>query len=244
MVHGPGDLYHRLSAYVKRMDDRRPVILLDEGLARWKCPRGYVDNVAAAIALAVVDDRATGGVFNVADPVAFTEAEWVHRIGEVVGWRGKVVTVPGGRIPVPYHVEQNLDTDSAASGRSWGIMRSSARGRPSNGRSPGSGQTPRDRRRPWGCSTTMPRMLCWPSWAIRSARGRLGLKNLRQGMRQTQCETRSSWRARSSCFTASNPRNRRRDCPPGHDGLERDQGATRRPEVLPDRRVAPGPTPG
>ena len=60
MVHGPGDLYHRLSAYLKRMDDRRPAILVDEGLARWKCPRGYVDNVAAAIALAVVDDRAMG----------------------------------------------------------------------------------------------------------------------------------------------------------------------------------------
>ncbi len=112
MVHGPGDLYHRLSAYLKRMDDHRPAILLDEGLARWKCPRGYVDNVAAAIALAVVDDRATGGVFNVSDPAAFTEAEWIRRIGEIVGWRGKVLNVPGGRIPVPYHTEQNLDTDS------------------------------------------------------------------------------------------------------------------------------------
>jgi nucleoside-diphosphate-sugar epimerase len=112
MVHGLGDLYHRLSSYVKRMDDYRPAILVDEGLARWKCPRGYVENVAAAIALAVVDDRAMGGVFNVADPVAFTEAEWIRMIGEVVGWRGKVVNVPDGRIPVPYHIEQNLDTDS------------------------------------------------------------------------------------------------------------------------------------
>lgn len=112
MVHGPGDLYHRLSAYLKRMDDRRTAILVDEGLAGWKCPRGYVDNVAAAIALAVVDDRPMGGVFNVAEPVAFTEADWIHRIGEVVGWRGKVVSVPDRRIPVQYDVEQSLDTDS------------------------------------------------------------------------------------------------------------------------------------
>ena len=68
--------------------------------------------MAAAIALAVVDDRAMGGVFNVAEPVAFTEANWIHRIGEVVGWRGKVVSVSGRRIPTQYDVEQSLDTDS------------------------------------------------------------------------------------------------------------------------------------
>ena len=112
MVHGPGDTHRRLSTYHKRMDDGRPAIVLDEGLARWKCPRGFVVNVAAAIALAVVDDRAAGRVYNVADPVAITEAEWVRKIGEVVGWRGEVVTVPEGRIPLPYRFEQSLHTDS------------------------------------------------------------------------------------------------------------------------------------
>src|SRR5262249_9761655 len=38
MVHGPGDPYGRLSPYLKRMDDQRPAIVLDEGMARWKCP--------------------------------------------------------------------------------------------------------------------------------------------------------------------------------------------------------------
>ena len=164
MVHGPGDLYHRLAAYLKRMDDRRPAILVDEGLARWKCPRGYVDNVAAAIALAVVDDRAMGGVFNVADPAPFTEAEWVHRIGEVAGWRGKAVSVPGGRIPVPYHVEQNLDTDSGRIRQVLGyhevvgpreaLERTIAWERTNFP----AGPTPAI-----GMLTTMPRMLFWPS---------------------------------------------------------------------------------
>ena len=112
MVHGPGDTYRRLSPYVKRMDDGRSVVLLDERMARWKCPRGFVDDVAAAVALAVVDERAAGRVFNVAEPVAYTEAEWVRMIGEVVGWRGEVVTVPVGRIPLPYNMEQSLDTGS------------------------------------------------------------------------------------------------------------------------------------
>ena len=122
MVHGPGDPYRRLSPYLKRMDDRRPAIILDEGLARWKCPRGYVEDVAAAIALAVVDERAAGRVFNVAEPDAFTEAEWVRRIGEAVGWRGEVVTVPGGRIPLPYRIEQALDTDSGRIRRELGFV--------------------------------------------------------------------------------------------------------------------------
>ena len=122
MVHGPGDPYRRLSPYLKRMDDGRPAIVLDEGMARWKCPRGYVEDVAAAIALAVVDERAAGRVYNVAEPVAFTEAEWVRRIGEVVGWRGEVVTVPGGRIPLPYRIEQALDTDSGRIRRELGFV--------------------------------------------------------------------------------------------------------------------------
>ena len=112
MVHGPGDTYHRLGAYLRRMSDGRPAIVLDGAMARWKCPRGYVENVAAAIALAVADERASGRVYNVAEPVAYTEAEWVRRIGEVAGWTGSIVEVPGGRIPISYHVEQSLDTSS------------------------------------------------------------------------------------------------------------------------------------
>ena len=91
-------------------------------MARWKCPRGFVEDVAAAIALAVVDERATGRVYNVAEPIAFTEAEWVRRIGEVVGWRGEVVMCRVGRIPLPYHMEQSLDTDSGRIRRELGFL--------------------------------------------------------------------------------------------------------------------------
>lgn len=112
MVHGPGDPYRRLSPYLKRIDDGRSAIILDEGMARWKCPRGYVEDVAGAVALAVVDERAAGRVYNVGEPVAVTEAEWVRMIGEVVVWRGEVVTIGEGRISVPFRTEQNLDTDS------------------------------------------------------------------------------------------------------------------------------------
>jgi nucleoside-diphosphate-sugar epimerase len=117
MVHGPGDPHHRLSPYLKRMDDGRPFIVLDEAMARWKCPRGYVEDVASSIARAVEDDRATGRVYNIAEPVAFTEAEWVTRIAEAAGWTGRVVTAPLGRIPLSFGCEQSLDTDPSCFAR-------------------------------------------------------------------------------------------------------------------------------
>src|SRR5262249_12941151 len=71
MVSGPGDAQHRLAPYLKRMLDGRPTILLNEGMARWRCLRGYVEDVAAAIALAVTNPEAAGRVYNVAEPTAY-----------------------------------------------------------------------------------------------------------------------------------------------------------------------------
>jgi nucleoside-diphosphate-sugar epimerase len=51
MVYGPGDPLHRFFPTLKRIDDRRLAILLEESYARLHPPRGYVEDVAAAIAL-------------------------------------------------------------------------------------------------------------------------------------------------------------------------------------------------
>jgi nucleoside-diphosphate-sugar epimerase len=113
MVYGPGDDQHRLAPYLKRMLDGRPAILLDEGLARWRCLRGYVEDVAAAIVLAVTNPAAAGRVYNMAEPTAHTEAEWVARIGATVGWCGEIVAVPCGRMPVPFNTAQDLCVDTS-----------------------------------------------------------------------------------------------------------------------------------
>ena len=52
MIYGPGDYARRFHPIVKRIDDRRQSIIYEEGWAGWKAPGGYVENVAAAIALA------------------------------------------------------------------------------------------------------------------------------------------------------------------------------------------------
>ena len=67
MIYGPGDYVRRFHPVLKRIDDGRRFILLQETVAEWKSPRRYVANVAAAVALAAVDDRAAGRVYNVAE---------------------------------------------------------------------------------------------------------------------------------------------------------------------------------
>jgi nucleoside-diphosphate-sugar epimerase len=101
MVYGPGDYQHRMFPFLKRMDDGRPAILMDEREAEWKWTHGYVENVADAIALAVTNERAAGRIYNVGEPFTFTMAEWVEKIGEAAGWPGRIVRVPQGRLPEP-----------------------------------------------------------------------------------------------------------------------------------------------
>ncbi len=106
-VYGPRDGQHRLFEHLKRMDDGRPAILLDERLAAWRWMRGYVENIAEAIALAVSDDRAAGRVYNVAEEVALSESEWARRIGEAAAWHGAIVALPRERLP--RHLLPDLD---------------------------------------------------------------------------------------------------------------------------------------
>lgn len=111
MVHGPGDPLHRLFPILKRMDDHRPAILIQEDAAAWRGPRGYVENMAAAIALAATSPKAAGRVYNVGDNIAFSELEWTQTVGRAAGWHGSVIAIPKDRTPahlrVPYRNEQH-----------------------------------------------------------------------------------------------------------------------------------------
>lgn len=98
-TYGPGDAQHRLYDYVRRMDDGRRAILVDERLADWRWARGYVEDVAAAIALAASDERASGRVYNVAQREAYSEAEWARIVADVHGWQGEIVAVPAETLP-------------------------------------------------------------------------------------------------------------------------------------------------
>jgi nucleoside-diphosphate-sugar epimerase len=98
-TYGAGDPQHRLFGYLKRMDDGRSTIMLEENQARWRWTRGYVENVAESIVLAVTNERAANRIYNVGETDALTEADWVRAIGQAAGWDGEVVTVPQDFIP-------------------------------------------------------------------------------------------------------------------------------------------------
>jgi nucleoside-diphosphate-sugar epimerase len=117
-VYGPGDKQHRLRPYLQRMASDGAPLLLEEGQAGWRWTRGFVENVAAALALVVGDRRSVGHVYNVGDEPTLTERDWVQRITAVAGWRGDVVSVPQPELPddlrQPVDWRYHLWTDTTA----------------------------------------------------------------------------------------------------------------------------------
>lgn len=117
MVYGPGDPQHRLWSYLKRMDDGRPYILLPEKLAGARLLRGYVGDMAEAVARCVAYEHTGSKTYHVAEPGDVTEANWVARIARAAGWRGEIVTLPEAQLPealrLPFDTRQNWTLDSS-----------------------------------------------------------------------------------------------------------------------------------
>jgi nucleoside-diphosphate-sugar epimerase len=119
MIYGPGDPLHRFRPLLQQMDENPARAEIEEGWADWKSPRGYVENVAAAIALAAASDAAAGRVFNVAEQPAYTELEWTRRIADAVGWTGEFVSAPKIRAG---NCAQHWDADSGRVRRELGYV--------------------------------------------------------------------------------------------------------------------------
>jgi nucleoside-diphosphate-sugar epimerase len=117
MAYGPGDKLHRFFPVVKRISDRRPAIVFTEDFAAWRGTKGYVDEVAAAIAVAAVSDATAGRIYNVGEADAPSELEWARMIATAMGWRGEFVIVPNDRAPAhlqtPANFEQHWVADTA-----------------------------------------------------------------------------------------------------------------------------------
>jgi len=117
MVYGWGDAYHRFFPYIRRMEDRRPAILLDEATGNWRSTWGYVDNDASAIALAAENPDSAGQIYNVSDACRPSMADWVREVMEVTGWSGilKIVRVacPPPSFGPETNAHQHLVCDSA-----------------------------------------------------------------------------------------------------------------------------------
>jgi len=99
MVYGPGDSLHRFFPLLKRVADGRSSIILSADFAAWRGPRGYVENVAHAIAVAATSDVAAGRVYNVCEEPSYSELDWQTMIARQAGWSGRLVVLPRERTP-------------------------------------------------------------------------------------------------------------------------------------------------
>jgi nucleoside-diphosphate-sugar epimerase len=91
-VYGPGDRRrHRVGRYLESMRPERDTLDLDAALASWRWTRGYVEDVACAIALATLDVRAAGRIYNVGEEAPATEGAWVRAIARVAGYAGTII---------------------------------------------------------------------------------------------------------------------------------------------------------
>jgi nucleoside-diphosphate-sugar epimerase len=115
-VYGPRDKQNRIKAYLDQMD-AEPRVLMTKEQSVWRWTRGYVEDVAAAIVLAVMDGRAVGRVYNVGEESALTEREWVEEIGKAFDWTGEVLQAPLEDLPEqrrqPFDFRYELMTDTA-----------------------------------------------------------------------------------------------------------------------------------
>jgi nucleoside-diphosphate-sugar epimerase len=139
MVYGPDDPQRRVGGYVERLRTSGPEMRLNAAEADWRCTRGYVEDVAWAIRLAALDERASGEILNVGEADALTELEWVRAIAASIGWPGRVLGDPAvpPSSPAKWAVPLMVDTGRIRNvlgyrepvGRREGLRRTTAAGR-------------------------------------------------------------------------------------------------------------------
>jgi nucleoside-diphosphate-sugar epimerase len=98
-VYGPGDRHQRLTSVWRRIADARPVIVVGRSYGQWRWTHGFVEDVADAVVLAVLRERAKGRVYNVGEEPTPTTEERIEAFGRASGWTGRVAVVPDHRVP-------------------------------------------------------------------------------------------------------------------------------------------------
>ncbi|HEY2743392.1 MAG TPA: NAD-dependent epimerase/dehydratase family protein [Polyangia bacterium] len=68
---------------------------------RWRWTHGFVDDVAAAIALAATDARAAGRVYNLGERDTPTQRERAAQLVAALDWRGTIVDIADEDLPSP-----------------------------------------------------------------------------------------------------------------------------------------------
>jgi len=90
MVYGPGDRQHRFRWVVQHMLQTQKPLKIPRQWAEWVTTHGYVENVAAGVALCVGSPRAIDTVFNIGECIPVDKLTWAERIAECLSWTGEI----------------------------------------------------------------------------------------------------------------------------------------------------------
>lgn len=115
MIYGPGDPLHRFHPTLKRIDNGRRHILFADDVAPVRTPRGYVEDVAAAIVLAATSPQSAGRIYNVCEQEPFGELDWARKIAAATNWSGKFIVMPHNQTPAHLHWPGNTAQHLVAS---------------------------------------------------------------------------------------------------------------------------------
>jgi nucleoside-diphosphate-sugar epimerase len=73
--------------------------------------RGYSEDVARALALAVESEERAGRIYHVAWQEAASLVDWIRKVADAVGWEGRVVPVAASELPETLRFDGNFDQD-------------------------------------------------------------------------------------------------------------------------------------
>ena len=113
-VYGIGDHKHRFFPYIKRMQDDRPFILIDEDEANWRWTRGYVENIAEAVSLAATEPKAANQIYNVGEKETISVRRWIEAFAEELDWQGELVSVSKENLGKLADKDTNFEQDFIA----------------------------------------------------------------------------------------------------------------------------------
>jgi len=109
-VYGAHDDQRRFYDWIDAMRRGDEVIAIDEAMADWRWTRGYVANCADAIVHAAFDERAAGRTYNVGEPDAPRDEEWLRLLTRVYKWNGRIERRAGIGPPLDFRFHLRTDT--------------------------------------------------------------------------------------------------------------------------------------
>lgn len=99
MVYGPGDRQRRFGWLIRPMAAAAERIVAPAAWLDWRTSYGFVEDVAAGIALAALHPAAANRVYNLGPAEAGSHRDWARAFAGSMSWRGEMVEGdPGGRL--------------------------------------------------------------------------------------------------------------------------------------------------